>query len=1112
MSKQNPTNVNSNIDITNILANLCVSDTCHDFNSVISVSKFNENSSIQDAYKEGLYKKDATNNYKINALDENDALKSIIKNVKSEDEYLFKINNIEQKKKGLTTINGKIYEVKHCVGKISKDKFITAEEFIKQLDINNHSGFVVDAASISINSILQNKKKDFDFQIYYLMNSEIINDPATKTPLYSSEFNNSVYIPCEPVNDGTKTYSYSSNHINGYNDNFPIAENSFFTKYKFQLSGLNFTDKNTKWSTNLLIFDNNKNVDSVTSTGYYAKKSFFKSILNTSDKIEDDNDAVNNNAISKLLESVGTFFNSLKLKKPQKLKNNDIINLNTKIQQKRSGDWLQVLSCLSVRSRKYKKYDLLKKDQKEINIQDVYFVTHDRIAMTFALLMGVNVIFTHIEKDENNKSYSIYSYKLKDETQLIESRKIQAIEIKNKIKNADYDKKIEDILKKIKDYNNTFYTNFINEPLKNIREFTKKIEDANLNNILNTNNVKDLTNNIRELFQNAYQYCHYKNIFKDLNSEYINYFLPEVKRLKNINADKDENNKLIIDIYNNIESSYDDCKSALELYTSYDPNKIKKEFIKTKYYSIIEKWDLSADTKMSKRIWSFLWEKKEFQMDKNLFLYHLENVPINEKKGMNMAFKEINKKIIEILKNDKNKEIQWINILHVFCIEVFVNFETKEEELGENYQTIEIDEESNLSENVIIESYQELNKIADVVADDEPEPEPDNIEIQIEDDHRKITYDLLTVDVKRRPNIMNYVRNNTMSLFRLIKNNKESDDLREKVTNKKRRRGGTSGSLLGKKRGGNENEELMFQSKYNKNSNLLHASFQYLCFHPFIPIYMILISYQLFVSSNIEESLDYSIYLYYFALLNNIIHHLDIVCKEDPLKAYIIGISLRDILFNGDILTNTEIFERILGFSPIPEKYRHLVPDYSLINGLNIQLSYFISGKIYTSEDTEDALLLLQTDMVSSFLKEVMNIEHVNDDIKSNELYNNSSKLLEKIGNIIILDRTTIIPNKQTNVGIQGLTDNEKERMKTKLELQNQNYLEKQRQTSHKTQKKSLRPFDRSRIIPFSQIRPINIEGDGEVLNTTIKNKSVAKGGKKSRRTRKNKRNKKEVK
>ena len=50
---------------------------------------------------------------------------------------------------------------------------------------------------------------------------------------------------------------------------------------------------------------------------------------------------------------------------------------------------------------------------------------------------------------------------------------------------------------------------------------------------------------------------------------------------------------------------------------------------------------------------------------------------------MNEAFKKINDQIIKMLEVEQNREIQWINILHVFCIEVFVNFETKEEELEE---------------------------------------------------------------------------------------------------------------------------------------------------------------------------------------------------------------------------------------------------------------------------------------------------------------------------------------------------------------------------------------------------------------------------------------------
>ena len=53
--------------------------------------------------------------------------------------------------------------------------------------------------------------------------------------------------------------------------------------------------------------------------------------------------------------------------------------------QKRSGDWLQVLACLDLRNRSLSVDGIAE--------LPVFFVTHDRIAMAYALFMGVNVIF-----------------------------------------------------------------------------------------------------------------------------------------------------------------------------------------------------------------------------------------------------------------------------------------------------------------------------------------------------------------------------------------------------------------------------------------------------------------------------------------------------------------------------------------------------------------------------------------------------------------------------------------------------------------------------------------------------------------------------------------------
>ena len=69
----------------------------------------------------------------------------------------------------------------------------------------------------------------------------------------------------------------------------------------------------------------------------------------------------------------------------------NLFKTNVKFQQKRSGDWLQVLYCLSAKRRRVKRKD---NGAEVTDISDVFFVTHDQIAAAFALSVGVNVIMT----------------------------------------------------------------------------------------------------------------------------------------------------------------------------------------------------------------------------------------------------------------------------------------------------------------------------------------------------------------------------------------------------------------------------------------------------------------------------------------------------------------------------------------------------------------------------------------------------------------------------------------------------------------------------------------------------------------------------------------------
>jgi hypothetical protein len=74
---------------------------------------------------------------------------------------------------------------------------------------------------------------------------------------------------------------------------------------------------------------------------------------------------------------------------------NDKNNYFTQIQQKRSGDWLQVLACHDMG-----RFRLLGLPE---NCNEIFLVTHDQICLAYALAMGINVVFA--QYNDREKSY-----------------------------------------------------------------------------------------------------------------------------------------------------------------------------------------------------------------------------------------------------------------------------------------------------------------------------------------------------------------------------------------------------------------------------------------------------------------------------------------------------------------------------------------------------------------------------------------------------------------------------------------------------------------------------------------------------------------------------------
>ena len=293
------------------------------------------------------------------------------------------------------------FDVKPEGGLIDAQKFFTNMGYTT-IDAKNIA-FVVDCTSITIEDIL-NKGEPINpnFKTYLIKSPEGENDPGGKTNLQDKTFktyddNGSrkgvryrAAVPHNLNKSNSYNYSYKEFSISPYTQ--------FFTKYSFNLSELQFDDKYifSSLSTTINITDIDNNIPT-------------KTVLNSGDMNEI---AAVSNIVRNVLAKILKFKN--------KYSNIDTFDYNCALQQKRSGDWLQALLCclVALDERKFCEYNspsftlgslFKKKDvtdgakttggqpnpELKFSKEDVYLVTHDRILLAFALLLGLNVIFTH---------------------------------------------------------------------------------------------------------------------------------------------------------------------------------------------------------------------------------------------------------------------------------------------------------------------------------------------------------------------------------------------------------------------------------------------------------------------------------------------------------------------------------------------------------------------------------------------------------------------------------------------------------------------------------------------------------------------------------------------
>jgi hypothetical protein len=327
-----------------ILANMARADCDHDFGGegcspediASGTEIFNENLPVPAAEKR---------------LDENGTLDSVYPNFRAT--Y---IDAAVGALPPLTTTNGNTYGTVVKVSLEAGGAPRPAGDIVGSMGINESIILIVDFNQSGFLSRLR-KGPSTGLVWYYAYVPETENDPAGKSPSTDPVFKTEGGITLQYVfQTSTDTVMYP----------MKIPRDGNLTPFFFN---------------HRLMLDP---IETITCFGKSKKRSVALTITSSDGKL---NHQILDSKKANSIESIKTEF----LKKVVNVFSrstpvvSDKFNAACAWAQKRSGDWLQVLACLDLQNRR------LSVDG--ITRLPVFFVTHDRIAMAYALFMGVNVIF-----------------------------------------------------------------------------------------------------------------------------------------------------------------------------------------------------------------------------------------------------------------------------------------------------------------------------------------------------------------------------------------------------------------------------------------------------------------------------------------------------------------------------------------------------------------------------------------------------------------------------------------------------------------------------------------------------------------------------------------------
>jgi hypothetical protein len=1053
-------NILSNLN--QVLANLSIGDTKHDFGYQKTLL---ESISFKNAYNSGL----PEGYNKID--DEEECVSNIIKSYTKENDKLEITDgkyvpiesanpNLEKNKTtvhNINTINDYSYTVNYTVVKGKGEKEIDSNTFYKNLDLENDTdiAIVVDAASISLIDILSSgniKLKGKRPNIYYIYGPEVVNDPATKKHPSSKEFIKETgvnFIPCVPINPASFVYNYS---FTKNPDENTLYLEQFFTDYEFNLSEINTNSqyKAENYTTNLNIISNKNGKDNFNNVLIDSKS---KNDINFLSVI-----------LQKLLGALGISQNKFLM--------------SSSLQQKRSGDWLQVLLCAALRdkSRAFKLYPNGKQNLTR-DIQRVFFVTHDRIALAFALLNGIDCLFTH--HHSKTHLHSAFIYKLNDPIK----QKQNIIDLSNTIKNEYENLKISinNIENKISDYQDKYFN-------VNVKNYIDLLDNKLDNDFSEINKIKEGENkfdvnlnfnkNIKEIFTQSLVIINSKQNFPDFTN-----LLEEFKELsdntfdeldKLINLDNSNENALsedepnisskIIENYNEINEKINNTNKLIDqsIKNSKNFENNLNNFKKSSIYNSANtwSWDTSSITRRELPLLTNINEPKNYGADRNIFLYNLNNLDNTTKQKIAYLFKTYYDYIIE-----KSEIIVPSNINDYFIAnEISKSGQINNLKFGDvqftKFKAVSV---SFCIENLLVFgsngiNLPEVKLTAETIQKtmDEYLLKPSPFTSLIND------YTIIKEDVTYDLNIVNKKVDIGLNFFRqIIRKQIGGDDTRDNLnynntflfSNKQVIVPLLNYILLSNawyyslynclesiiENDNSTNKELqkiyISLQDIERNNNLSKLKINILdnndllknsqiCFHPLLPIYIITQSYlKSIYNETISTSLDYDIIIPYFDLLKKIKTNLmDVYSNSnsniDKAKAYVIGFGLKNLFF---ILNNTlDNYYDCLDVLKIDDEKYSKVSSYT-----NALVTDIIGKNNFTEKDIDIGLIYLKSDLFKKFsqsldINSIFNNETKPENININNFKKEVYNFSIEIGNQIISDRTIIEYIDDTKIDINN--------------------------------------------------------------------------------------------